>query len=145
MTQSRIRASSYNERLKKQKRKCPFLQLLLFNSGNKLRYCTAKENPEDANYLGMESQRKGVSSRQGYYPKNFQLTSFPYKFSSPSQFVHDADRFKTGFSIALSSSREIMPRCEGSSSIILATKYPAMDQVWNFLACLPTYRPSFPS
>jgi hypothetical protein len=71
MTQARIRASSYNERLRKQKRKRPFLQLLLFNSGNKLRYCTTKENPEDANYLGMESQRKGGQQQTRILPQEF--------------------------------------------------------------------------
>lgn len=61
-----------------------------------------------------------------------------------SQQVQDDDLLITGF-ICLSSSREIIPKCDGSSSIIFATRYPAIDHVWYFLACLPIYLPSFPS
>jgi hypothetical protein len=38
--------------------------------------------------------------------------------------VHDAERWSTGLVMALSSSSEIMPRWDGSSSIILATSNP---------------------
>lgn len=77
MAQARIWVSSYNEKLKK---KCPFLQLLLFNSRNELRYCTTKENPEDANHPGLESQRKGVSSRRDATPRIFSWLCFPKSF-----------------------------------------------------------------
>ena len=60
------------------------------------------------------------------------------------QHVHDDDRLISGF-ISLSSSKETIPKWEGSSSIIFATRYPAIDHVWNLRACFPIYLPSFPS
>lgn len=78
ITQTRIRVSSYRE-IGKEKTKRPFLQLLLFfNSGNELRYCTTKENPEDTNHPGLEVKERGQRTRR-CYPKNswFQLTLLP--------------------------------------------------------------------
>lgn len=60
------------------------------------------------------------------------------------QQVQDDDLLISGF-ICLSSSSEIIPKCDGSSNIIFATKYPAIDHVWYFLACFPIYLPNFPS
>lgn len=74
--------------------------------------------------------------------------SFSYSFFLfwPIYFqqVQDDDLLISGF-ICLSSSSEIIPKCDGSSNIIFATKYPAIDHVWYFLACFPTYLPNFPS
>ena len=58
--------------------------------------------------------------------------------------VQDDDLLRAGF-ICLSSSSEIIPKCDGSSSIIFAAKYPAIDHFWYFLACFPIYLPVFPS
>lgn len=59
----------------------------------------------------------------------------PYPFSAtfcllacPFQQFQEDDLLITGF-ICLSSSREIIPKCEGSSNIIFATRYPAIDHV----------------
>jgi len=47
------------------KKKRPFLQLLLFfNSGNELRYCTTKENPEDTNHPGLEVKGRGSADKE---------------------------------------------------------------------------------
>ena len=82
MTQARLRVS-YRE-IGKEKTKRPFLQLLLFfNSGNELRYCTTKENPEDTNHPGLEVKGRGSADKE-MLPQEF---VFSADFASLKIFV----------------------------------------------------------
>lgn len=114
-------------------------------------YCTAKRKNNNQTYADGNQKIVLLCWKIRRWSRLTNVFPSPYPFSAtfcllacPFQQVQEDDLLITGF-ICLSSSREIIPKCEGSSNIIFATRYPAIDHVWYFLACLPIYLPSFPS
>ena len=103
-------------------------------------YCT------QANFEWSRTRQEAPKNSIDLYNKMFHHLFFSYLLFLAWAFqqVQDDDLLRAGF-ICLSSSSEIIPKCDGSSSIIFATKYPAIDHVWYFLACFPIYLPVFPS